>query len=199
MALSINDSLYSCLFFFLTGLHFFHLTIGLLLLSLFFWSCSFSYRKSGRQLQKKDKKKIKTNSGERNVDVVTHCHHINRYCKIYYGDSVRHPIYISFSLLEIFSPQMQWKEMAFWLLFCSWTKNSNRHFLHHCWGERRYQLSETSGGEPTVGPKVRVKDPTVGSYRRCWRFTSGILSHLPPNLGNHLPQDINFSIHLLVY
>ena len=41
MALSINDSLYSCLFFFLTGLHFFHLTIGLLLLSLFFWSCSF--------------------------------------------------------------------------------------------------------------------------------------------------------------
>ncbi len=43
MALSINDSLYSCLFFFLTGLHFFHLTIGLLLLSLIFWSCSFSY------------------------------------------------------------------------------------------------------------------------------------------------------------
>ena len=43
MALSINDSLYSCLFFFLTGLHFFHLTIGLLLLSLLFWSCSFSY------------------------------------------------------------------------------------------------------------------------------------------------------------
>merc|ERR1712099_117801 len=36
MGLSINDSLYSCLFFFLTGLHFFHL-----LLSLFFWSCSF--------------------------------------------------------------------------------------------------------------------------------------------------------------
>ena len=43
MALSINDSLYSCLFFFLTGLHFFHLTIGLLLLSLLFWSCSFSF------------------------------------------------------------------------------------------------------------------------------------------------------------
>ena len=43
MALSINDSLYSCLFFFLTGLHFFHLIIGLLLLSLLFWSCSFSY------------------------------------------------------------------------------------------------------------------------------------------------------------
>ena len=34
--LSISDSLYSCLFFFLTGLHFFHLTIGLLLLSLLF-------------------------------------------------------------------------------------------------------------------------------------------------------------------
>ena len=43
MALSINDSLYSCLFFFLTGLHFFHLTIGLLLLSLLFWCCSFSF------------------------------------------------------------------------------------------------------------------------------------------------------------
>ena len=44
MALSINDSLYSCLLFYLTGLHFFHLTIGLLLLSLLFWSCSFSYQ-----------------------------------------------------------------------------------------------------------------------------------------------------------
>ena len=43
MALSINDSIYSCLFFFLTGLHFFHLTIGIFLLSLFFWSCSFSF------------------------------------------------------------------------------------------------------------------------------------------------------------
>ena len=42
LAYSINDSLYSCLFFFLTGLHFFHLTIGLLLLSLLFWSCSLS-------------------------------------------------------------------------------------------------------------------------------------------------------------
>merc|ERR1712183_999862 len=41
MGLSINDSLSSCLFFFLTGLHFFHLLFGLLLLSLFFWSCSF--------------------------------------------------------------------------------------------------------------------------------------------------------------
>jgi heme/copper-type cytochrome/quinol oxidase subunit 3 len=34
MGLSINDSVYSCLFFFLTGLHFFHLLLGLLLLSL---------------------------------------------------------------------------------------------------------------------------------------------------------------------
>merc|ERR1712039_708451 len=42
MGLSINDSVYSCLFFFLTGLHFFHLLLGLLLLSLLFWSCSFS-------------------------------------------------------------------------------------------------------------------------------------------------------------
>merc|ERR1711957_928620 len=40
MGLSINDSVYSCLFFFLTGLHFFHLVVGLFLLSLFFWGCS---------------------------------------------------------------------------------------------------------------------------------------------------------------
>merc|ERR1712056_47268 len=44
MGLSINDSVYSCLFFFLTGLHFFHLLLGLLLLSLFFWGCSFSFK-----------------------------------------------------------------------------------------------------------------------------------------------------------
>merc|ERR1711936_722307 len=37
-----NAAVSSCLFFFLTGLHFFHLLLGLLLLSLFFWSCSFS-------------------------------------------------------------------------------------------------------------------------------------------------------------
>merc|ERR1712085_119163 len=43
MGLSINDSVYSCLFFFLTGLHFFHLLVGLFLLSLLFWSCSFYY------------------------------------------------------------------------------------------------------------------------------------------------------------
>merc|ERR1711991_486039 len=42
MGLSINDSVYSCVFFFLTGLHFFHLVVGLLLLSLLFWSCSLS-------------------------------------------------------------------------------------------------------------------------------------------------------------
>merc|ERR1712231_50108 len=44
MALSINDSVYSCLFFFLTGLHFFHLLLGLFLLSLFFWGCSFPFK-----------------------------------------------------------------------------------------------------------------------------------------------------------
>merc|ERR1712117_879090 len=42
MGLSINDSVYSCLFFFLTGLHFFHLLLGVILQSLLFWSCSFS-------------------------------------------------------------------------------------------------------------------------------------------------------------
>jgi len=42
MGLSINDSVYSCVFFFLTGLHFFHLVVGLFLLSFLFWSCSFS-------------------------------------------------------------------------------------------------------------------------------------------------------------
>merc|ERR1712091_347267 len=41
MGLSINDSGYSRVFFFLTGLHFFHLVVGLFLLSLFFWGCSF--------------------------------------------------------------------------------------------------------------------------------------------------------------
>merc|ERR1712147_445446 len=40
MGLSINDSVYSSAFFFLTALHFFHLVVGLLL-SLFFWGCSF--------------------------------------------------------------------------------------------------------------------------------------------------------------
>merc|ERR1712039_132661 len=44
MGLSINDSVYSSLFFFLTGLHFFHLLFGLLLLCLFFWGCSFPFK-----------------------------------------------------------------------------------------------------------------------------------------------------------
>jgi cytochrome c oxidase subunit 3 len=44
MGLSINDSVYSSLFFFLTGLHFFHLLLGLFLLSLFFWGCSFKVK-----------------------------------------------------------------------------------------------------------------------------------------------------------
>merc|ERR1711862_75662 len=44
MDLSINDSVYSCVFFFLTGLHFFHLLFGLFLLILFFWSCSFPFQ-----------------------------------------------------------------------------------------------------------------------------------------------------------
>merc|ERR1712005_28132 len=46
MGLFINDSVYSSVFFFLTGLHFFHLVVGLFLLFLFFWSSSFPYKKS---------------------------------------------------------------------------------------------------------------------------------------------------------
>merc|ERR1712047_114294 len=46
MGLSINDSVYSPLFFFLTGLHFFHLLVGLFLLSLFFWGCGFTLKKT---------------------------------------------------------------------------------------------------------------------------------------------------------
>merc|ERR1711862_911558 len=45
MGLSINDSVYGSVFFFLTGLHFFHLVVGLFLLSLIFWGCSFSFKK----------------------------------------------------------------------------------------------------------------------------------------------------------
>merc|ERR1712085_128206 len=40
MGLSINDSVYSSLFFFLTGLHFFHLLVGLFLCCLLFCGCS---------------------------------------------------------------------------------------------------------------------------------------------------------------
>merc|ERR1712222_146030 len=43
MGLSINDSVYSSVFFF-SGLHFFHLFLGLFLLSLFFWGCSFQLK-----------------------------------------------------------------------------------------------------------------------------------------------------------
>ena len=43
MGLSINDSVYSCLFFFLTGLHFFHVVVGIILISILFWSCSYNY------------------------------------------------------------------------------------------------------------------------------------------------------------
>jgi len=46
MGFSINDSVYSSVFFFLTGLHFFHLLVGLLLLGLFFWGSSLSYKKN---------------------------------------------------------------------------------------------------------------------------------------------------------
>merc|ERR1712188_121001 len=40
LGLSINDSVYSSLFFFLTGLHFFHLLVGLFLCCLLFWGSS---------------------------------------------------------------------------------------------------------------------------------------------------------------
>merc|ERR1712110_287572 len=49
MGLSINDSVYSSVFFFLTGLHFFHLFVGLFLLSLIFWGCSFPSMKIRNQ------------------------------------------------------------------------------------------------------------------------------------------------------
>merc|ERR1712204_52905 len=41
MGFFLIDSVYSSVFFFLTGLHFFHLFLGLLLIGLFFHSCSF--------------------------------------------------------------------------------------------------------------------------------------------------------------
>merc|ERR1711920_895905 len=52
MSLSINDSVYSSLFFFLTGLHFFHLLFGSFLCCLFFLGLFFSKKK-----KKKKKKK----------------------------------------------------------------------------------------------------------------------------------------------
>merc|ERR1711904_264492 len=45
MGLFINDSVYSSVFFFLTGLHFFHLVVGLFLVSLFFWGCCFPLKR----------------------------------------------------------------------------------------------------------------------------------------------------------
>merc|ERR1712117_357294 len=56
MGLSINDSVYSCLFFFLTGLHFFHLSFGLFLSCLLFWSCSFPFHFFKKKKKKKKKK-----------------------------------------------------------------------------------------------------------------------------------------------
>merc|ERR1711998_603327 len=38
----INDSVYSSVFFFLTGLHFFHVVLGIVLISILFWSCSYN-------------------------------------------------------------------------------------------------------------------------------------------------------------
>merc|ERR1712070_180370 len=53
MGLFINDSVYSSVFFFLTGLHFFHLVVGLFFVSLFFWSCSFPTKKKKKKKKKK--------------------------------------------------------------------------------------------------------------------------------------------------
>merc|ERR1712072_1514999 len=46
MGLNINDSIYSSVFFFLTGLHFFHLLLGLFLLTLLFWGQSFKKKRN---------------------------------------------------------------------------------------------------------------------------------------------------------
>merc|ERR1712110_1380059 len=53
LGLSINDSVYSSAFFFLTGLHFFHLVVGLFLLSLFFWGLFFPKKKKKKKKKKK--------------------------------------------------------------------------------------------------------------------------------------------------
>merc|ERR1711896_115812 len=52
MGLLINDSVYSCVFFFLTGLHFFHLVVGLFLL-IFFLGFVFSSKKKKKKKKKK--------------------------------------------------------------------------------------------------------------------------------------------------
>merc|ERR1712226_1707109 len=46
LALSINDSVYGSVFFFLTGLHSFHVVVGLILLSFVLWSSNFSFKSS---------------------------------------------------------------------------------------------------------------------------------------------------------
>merc|ERR1712178_466813 len=53
MGLFINDSVYSSLFFFLTGLHFFHLVVGLFFVSLFFWGFVFPKKKKKKKKKKK--------------------------------------------------------------------------------------------------------------------------------------------------
>jgi len=58
MGLSINDSVYSCVFFFLTGLHFFHLVVGLLLLSLLSWRCSFYFLFINHLQEKEDRRSL---------------------------------------------------------------------------------------------------------------------------------------------
>merc|ERR1712118_595738 len=44
LALSINDSVYGSVFFFLTGLHFFHVVVDLILVSFVLWSSNFLYK-----------------------------------------------------------------------------------------------------------------------------------------------------------
>merc|ERR1712017_46071 len=44
LALSINDSVYGSVFFFLTGLHFFHVVVGLVLISFVLWSSNFLFK-----------------------------------------------------------------------------------------------------------------------------------------------------------
>merc|ERR1711879_922453 len=45
LGLHINDSIYGSVFFFLTGLHFFHLVVGLFLLGIVLWAGSLSSKK----------------------------------------------------------------------------------------------------------------------------------------------------------
>merc|ERR1712099_169319 len=63
IGLSINDSLYSSLFFFVTGVHFFHLILGLFLLCLFFvvffFFFFFFFKKKKKKKKKKSQRKKK--------------------------------------------------------------------------------------------------------------------------------------------